>query len=290
MSPVRAKPVCTSSATKTMPLLRQYSASPGRKPSPGTTNPPSPCTGSMTTQATFSAPICFSSRSTACASASRAGVLGAGGPAERVGHRQPVDLGGERPERVLVRHRLRGQRHRQVGPAVVRVVEDDDRGAAGVGAGDLDGVLHRLGAGVEQRRLLLVVAGGDPRQRLAHGDVALVGRDHEAGVREALDLLVHRGDDALGGVADVDHGDAGAEVDEGVAVDVDDDGAAGRLHEDRQGRADGAGDGRRAPLEQRARPRSGDLGDEPALLGQAGPADGWGLAHGVLRWPVVREP
>ena len=51
--------------------------------------------------------------------------------AERVGHRHPVDLGGERAEALLVGHVLRGQRHRQVGAAVVGVVEHHDRGAAG---------------------------------------------------------------------------------------------------------------------------------------------------------------
>ena len=46
--------------------------------------------------------------------------------AERVGQRRAVDLGGERAEAVLVRHVLGGQRHREVGAAVVGVVERDD--------------------------------------------------------------------------------------------------------------------------------------------------------------------
>ena len=49
------------------------------------------------------------------------------GVAERIGQRRAVDLRGERAEAVLVRHGLRGQRHRQVGAAVVGVVERDDR-------------------------------------------------------------------------------------------------------------------------------------------------------------------
>ena len=71
-----------------------------------------------------------------------------------VGHRGAIDLGRERTETALVRHRLRGQPHRQVGPAVIGVVERDHRGPAGVGACDLDGVLDRLGTGVEQCRAL----------------------------------------------------------------------------------------------------------------------------------------
>ncbi len=69
--PVRAKPVCTSSATNTMPLSRQKSASAGRKPSPGTMNPPSPWIGSISTAATFSAPTCLVIWSMAWAAASR---------------------------------------------------------------------------------------------------------------------------------------------------------------------------------------------------------------------------
>src|SRR5674536_285828 len=60
-------------------------------------------------------------------------ALRAGRPAVRVSHRHPVDLGRELAERVLVRHVLGGQRHREVRPPVVAVVEGDDRLAPGVG-------------------------------------------------------------------------------------------------------------------------------------------------------------
>src|SRR4028118_2369991 len=45
---------------------------------------------------------------------------------------------------------------------------------------DLPRVPPRLRTGVEQRRLLRMLAGRDPRQHLADLDVALVRRDHEA--------------------------------------------------------------------------------------------------------------
>ena len=155
--------------------------------------------------------------------------------AEGVGHRRPVDLAGERPEAVLVGHVLRGHRHRQVGAAVVGVVDDSDRVAAGVRARDLDGVLDRLGAGVEQRRLLLVVARGELGELLADVDVAVVGRDHEAGVGERLHLLDDPLDDLRRGVADTGvTAMPEAEVDQRVAVDVDEHAAAGRLDEHRQ--------------------------------------------------------
>jgi hypothetical protein len=60
---------------------------------------------------------------------------------------------------VLVGHVLRGERHGEVGTPVVAVVEGDDRRAAGGVPGDLHGVLDGLGAGVEQGGLLRVVAG-----------------------------------------------------------------------------------------------------------------------------------
>ena len=144
----------------------------------------------MTMQARLSAPTCLSSTSIARAAA----CSPESAVAERVGHRGAVDLARERPEAVLVRHVLRRHRHRQVGAAVVGVLEDDDRVAAGGDAGDLHGVLDRLGAGVEQRRLLRVVTRRELGQLRAHVDVAVVRRDHEAGVGERGDLLLHAAD------------------------------------------------------------------------------------------------
>ena len=68
-APVRHIPVWISSATKTTPLSRHHCASAGRKPSAGTTKPPSPSTGSITTHARLSAPTCFSITSMARAAA-----------------------------------------------------------------------------------------------------------------------------------------------------------------------------------------------------------------------------
>ncbi len=60
-----------SSATNTTPLSRHQSAIAARNPGAGTTKPPSPSTGSITTQARLSAPTCFSitsiARAAACA-------------------------------------------------------------------------------------------------------------------------------------------------------------------------------------------------------------------------------
>jgi hypothetical protein len=94
-----------------------------------------------------------------------------------------------------------------------------------------------------------VVTRGDLGQLLAHVHVAVVGRDHEAGVGERRDLLLHPADHRGCGVADADHRDPGAQVDQRVAVHVDEDAAAGRDHEHREHGADAVGDMRPLALQ-----------------------------------------
>ena len=114
-----------------------------------------------------------------------------------------------------------------------RVVEGDDGRASGRLARDLDGVLDGLGAGVREHGLLRGIAGREVVQALGELDVGLVGRDVEAGVGVQLGLSLDRGDDLGRAVSDVQHGDAGREVDEAVPVDVLDDGAGGPRGDDR---------------------------------------------------------
>ena len=128
------------------------------------------------------------------------------------------------------------------------VVEDHHGGPPGGRAGVLDGVLQRLAAGVEQRGALLVVAGGDPVQRFGDLDVGLIRRGQEAGVGVSRQLCGRAGDDVGGGVADRGDRDAAAQVDEGVAVDIDEDPTAGRrrVHTALLVRPAGTADRRRA--------------------------------------------
>ena len=267
-SPVRQKPDWISSAMKTMPLARQYAASARQE----AVRRHDEAALALHRLDHHGGDVLLADLRVDQAGHDVEGFLGAlgraAGPAERIGHRHPVDLAGERPEALLVGHVLGGHGHRQVGPAVVGVVEDHDRVPAGGVPGDLDGVLDRLGTGVEQRGPLLVCARRQPVELLAHLDVALVRRHHEAGVGELGDLLDHPADDLVGAVADRGDGDAGAEVDERVAVDVDDDAAARRGHEDRQDVAQAAGNAPLTALEQLTGHRAGDLGDEIAVLGQ----------------------
>ena len=83
-------------------------------------------------------------------------------------------------------------------------------------------------------------------------DVRLVGRHHEAGVLKLVELLTHASDDARRPVAGVEAADPAAEVEEHVAVDVDETCPLGALEEE-------------------AVPRLGNSGGDetPALLDQS---------------------
>jgi hypothetical protein len=101
-------------------------------------------------------------------------------------------------------------------------------------------------------------------------DVGLVAGHHETGVDQLVGLLVDPLDNQGSAVADVDHGDARAEVDERVAVHVHDDTAACTIGIDRyrspeRGRHRGL-----APLREFLRLGAWDRGDDLTLLGQVG--------------------
>lgn len=177
-----------------------------------------------------------------------------------------VHVAREGPESRVVGRGLEVHRHREVGAPVVAVVEHGDAVAAGVLARDLDGVLERLGARVDEHDLLRVVAGGVLHEQLGDANVGLVGRHGEERVREAADLLPHRLDDGVVSVADRRDADAAAQVDEVVAIDIDGDGAVRPVDVDGQRRADAGGDDGQSALVQLARARAGDLGDDAALL------------------------
>ncbi len=163
-------------------------------------------------------------------------------PAEGIRRRRPVHLGGERAEARLVGDDLRGHGHREERAAVERVVEDDHRRTAGRHARDLDGVLDRLGARVEQHRLLVgPAAGRELGEPPAHLHVRLVHPDHEALVHVLVDLGVHRIDDRGQVVAEVGTAEPAGEVDVLAPVGVPDPRALGPF--DHQARSrDAAGD------------------------------------------------
>ena len=165
--------------------------------------------------------------------------LGGADAAVRVRRLRAVDLRRERAEALLVRHHLGGQAHAHQRAAVEGVLEAHDRRATGVVAGDLDGVLGRLGAGVDQQRLVRPGARVAGDEAPADLEERLVLRDRVALVQVLRGLLLDRRDDALRRVAAVQDADAADEVDVLAPFDVGQARAVRVLHEDR-GRRDTA--------------------------------------------------
>ena len=118
-----------------------------------------------------------------------------------------------------------GERERAHGAPVECAIERDELFAAGMIAGQLDGGLNRLGAGVAEVNLARDSAGGEGGKLLGefhHVLVVEVGARHvdQAGGL-ALDGFDHAGMAVAGG----DYGDAGAAVEKPIAVNVLDDGS-----------------------------------------------------------------
>ena len=114
-----------------------------------------------------------------------------------------------------------------------RPLEGDDPLPLRVEARELDRVLDRLGAGVEEGAARRPADRDEGPEALGELDVALVGDDREVGVEEAVDLLGDRLDDARMIVADVRDPDSADEVDERIAIDVRDRGTARSIGDDR---------------------------------------------------------
>jgi hypothetical protein len=120
--------------------------------------------------------------------------------------------------------------------------EGDDRRTAGGVAGDLDGVLHRLGAGGDENRLLVEPAGQHAVQPLRQPHIALIGNHLVAGVGKAVELRLDGLDHLRVAVASVDDGDARREVDVAATLDIPDLRVFGAVGVDLRGHADAARD------------------------------------------------
>ena len=182
------------------------------------------------------------------------------GAAVRVRVGSPVDLGRERPHSCLVRVELRGQRERQQGAAVEAALERDHARTARVEPRELDGVLDRLGTGVEERGPGLAGDRDERAEALGELDVGLVRDDRVVGVQESTCLVDDGLDDPGVRVTRVDHADAPGEVDEDVPVDVRDGGVLGGGGEDREVRTQRRGDRPRLSLGEAPRLGPGHLG------------------------------
>ena len=184
--PVRPNPVCTSSATKTIPLLGAPPRSAGRKPGAGSMKPPSPWIGSMTSAAIWSAPTCLLDLVDRPGGGLLAGhALGGRGSRRPPGRGRPRARTGRSP---LVGHGLGGQRHREVGAAVVAVVEDDDRGTIGRARAIFTAFSTASAPELNSATFLAWSPGVSSASASHDRDVPLVRRDHETGVGEVGEL------------------------------------------------------------------------------------------------------
>ena len=143
-----------------------------------------------------------------------------GRPAVVLRERNPVHLRRERPQPSFVRVRLRGERNGEQSAPVEAAFERDHCGPFRVRASEFDGVLDRLGSGVEERGLRRSPEGRQRDQPLGERDVNLVRDDREVRVQEPRRLLLNRLDDPRVRVSDVEAADAAREVDERIPVDV----------------------------------------------------------------------
>ena len=240
-----ARAVCTSSTTKTMPCSSQISRTPWTNSVGARRTLPSPRIGSITIAATLSAATCVTKARRSALSADSTSIPGT-----------RADTGRGRPpartaEPRLVRMRLRRHRHREQRAAVERAFEGDHGRPLRVRAGELDRVLDRLGAGVEERGLRRRPGSASLDQALGELDVASYGMI-VVGVRSARAAPAPP---RLPGmrVADVEAADAAGEVDERVAVDVGEGRARSRRR--RSGGRARAAPRRRAPCARRSRER-----------------------------------
>ncbi len=110
--------------------------------------------------------------------------------------------------------------------------EGDDVLAAGVVAGEFEGALDGLGAGVAEVDAVRAGHGCDVAEALGEAGHAFVVEVGAAHVDELGGLGLGGGDDLGVAVAGGGDGDAGGEVEELVAVDVDDAGAAAALDDE----------------------------------------------------------
>ena len=135
-------------------------------------------------------------------------------------------------------------------------LEGDDGGALGRQARNLDGVLDRLGARVEEDRATRAAEGCGRDQPLGNGRVDLVGDDREIGVQEAPGLFANGFDHVRVRMPDRETADPARQVEQPVAVHVGHDRAQGRVDHERCLNGHRRGDGTLLAREDLTRARA----------------------------------
>src|SRR4030095_14677534 len=123
------------------------------------------------------------------------------------------ELWRHRSEARLVRLHLAGETDAHLRSSVKAAAERNHCRTIGVIARDLDRVLHGLGAGREEDRLLRRRARRNGVQSLGERDVAFVRSQLKTGVREPRQLLRYSGLHLRMNVPGVEYRDATCEVD-----------------------------------------------------------------------------
>ena len=115
-----------------------------------------------------------------------------------------------------------------------RVFKSNHGGAAGVAAGNLDGILDGFGAAIGKESLLGKVTGRELIELFGKRDVRLVHRDVKTGVREVLNLIFDCIDNFRRGRANIQTTKTAGKIYVGIAVDILDNRAARRLNKYRR--------------------------------------------------------
>ncbi len=151
------------------------------------------------------------------------------GAAIRIGIRDVFDSAEQRAESFALRRFRCGERKSAHGAAVEASVKRNELVTLGGISRQFDGAFDCLGARIGEKDLLAFQARhglAQPLRQLRHALVIKIRAGH---VNQLGGLLLDRSDDFRVAVSCGAHGDAGSEIEEGVAVHVFDDGAVPAL-------------------------------------------------------------
>ena len=176
-----------------------------------------------------------------------------------------IDAGEQRAESFALRGLRGGQRKSAHGAAVEAPVEGDELVALGGVARQLDGAFDGFGAGIAEVNFLGFGAGRDGGQFFREARHVLVIEIRAGHVDQFGGLLLNRGDNFGMAMAGGANRNACGEIEEHVAVDVFDHGAAAALGDQRVIARVGRRHEFRVGFEHALGVRTGQLGDE---LGQ----------------------
>ena len=134
--------------------------------------------------------------------------------------RQTIDVSGKGSKQGLVRRVFARESKREIGPTMITAIEGNHRPATRMRAGDFDRILDRLGPRRHEHGFLPALPRGAFVEPLSETNCGIIGRDHNAGMTEPLDLFLHRCHDARMGVTGIANGDTGAEIDIALAFHI----------------------------------------------------------------------